>query len=204
MSTFIILYLISWAVLMMAVVRKLPQKFYRWSKIITASLFVLIGLYNDRPMILIALILFYLGDVILAFADGGKVKRWLLLGMLFFWMGHIGLIICMLTAGGLDVSVFIVGLAPVLLLAVIRYRFADIDFRGMYKILMGYAYTLGILVSLSVSTYALHPQLTWGIFVFLISDICLIFWYFYPNCPRWVKVINVLTYFGSVLIIALS
>ncbi len=204
MTIFIILYLISWAVLMMAVVRKLSQTFYRWIKIITASLFVLIGLYNDRPMILIALILFYLGDVILAFADGGKVKRWLLLGMLFFWMGHIGLIICMLTAGSLDVSVFIIGLTPVLLLVIVRQIFPNIDFRGIYKILIGYAYTLGILVSLSVSTYALHPQLTWGIFVFLISDICLIFWYFYPNCPRWVKVINVLSYFGSVLIIALS
>jgi hypothetical protein len=184
--------------------RKLPQTLYRWIKIITATLFVLIGLYNDQSMILIALILFFLGDVILAFADGGKVKRWLLLGMLFFWMGHIGLIMCMLTVGTLTVSVFIIGLTPVLLLVFIRQIYSNIDFRGMFNILMGYAYTLGILTSLSVLTYDTHPQLTWGIFVFLISDICLIFWYFYPRCPRWVKVINVLTYFGSVLIIALS
>ncbi|MBV1708652.1 MAG: hypothetical protein KMY54_02230 [Erysipelothrix sp.] len=204
MAALIILYLISWSILMITVVWQFPQTFYRWTKIFTAALFVLIGGFNDRPVIIITLILFFIGDVLLAFADGGKVKRWLLWGMLFFWLGHLGLIVCMVTYSGFSWVSLLFGMVLVGLLLLIKKGFPKIDFRGLFPISMIYAYTLGVLGSMSLSNISSHPDLTLGIMIFIISDICLIFWYFYPKCPRFVKLINVITYFGSVIIIALS
>lgn len=204
MEALMILYLISWSMLMITVLWQLPSVFYRWAKIVTAALFVLISLYNENPVIILTLVLFFIGDVYLAFADGGKVKRWLLVGMFFFWLGHLGLIFCMLNNWVFNGFVLTYALIPMVLLMFIKYTFSRIDFRGMYKILLMYGYTLGILGSMSLMSYDAHSLLTYGIMIFIVSDLCLIFWYFYPDCPRWVKVINVLAYFGSVLIIALS
>lgn len=203
MTPLIILYLISWSMLIIAVQWKLTQVLYRWIKIITATLFVLIGTMNDNRMILFTLILFFIGDVFLAFANGGKVRRWLIWGLIFFWMGHIGLIFCMITQGFHYLSL-VFGLVPVVMMILIRMVFSRIDFRGLFLILTTYAYTLGILGSLAVINFTLVPTLAWGIVIFILSDICLIFWYFYPQCPRIIKLINVITYFGSVLLIALS
>lgn len=204
MAALIILYLISWSMLIITVVWEFPPVFYRWVKIITATLFVLIALTNDQPVIIITLILFFIGDVLLAFANGGKVKRWLLWGMLFFWLGHLGLIVCMVTHAGFSWLSLLFGIVLVGLLPIIKKGFPKIDFRGMFSILAIYAYTLGVLGSMSLSNISSHPDLTLGIMIFIISDICLIFWYFYPKCPRFVKLLNVITYFGSVIMIALS
>ena len=204
MTPLIILYLISWSMLMITVMWKLPQVFYRWAKIITAMLFVLIGTMNDDPIILITLVLFFIGDVLLAFANGGKVKRWLLWGMLFFWLGHFGLIFCMIAHQGFHYVSLVIGLAPVVMLIYIKKVFTKIDFRELYLILSSYAYTLGILGALALLNFTMVPMLSLGILIFILSDICLIFWYFYPQCPRIIKWINVITYFGAVLIIALS
>ncbi len=204
MTTLITLYLISWVLLIITVVRELSQVFYRWSKIITATLFVLIGTMNDNWMILITLLLFFVGDVFLAFANGGKVKRWLIWGLVFFWIGHLGLIFCISTHQGFSYISLVFGLVPVVMLILIRKIFPTIEFRGLFLMLCSYAYTLGVLGSLAILNYSLVPVLAWGILIFILSDICLIFWYFYPQCPRIVKLINVITYFGAVLIIALS
>ncbi|MDP3305576.1 MAG: lysoplasmalogenase family protein [Erysipelotrichaceae bacterium] len=203
MSPLIILYLISWSMLMITVLCKQSQVLYRWIKIITAILFVMIGTMNENRMILAPLILFFVGDVFLAFANGGKVKRWLIGGLIFFWMGHIGLIFCMITQR-FHYLTLVFSLIPVVMMLLIRKVFSKIDFRGLFLILTTYAYTLGILGSLAILNFTLLPILAWGIMIFILSDICLIFWYFYPQCPRIVKLINVITYFGSVLLIALS
>lgn len=204
MTPLIILYLISWSMLMITVLWQMPPVFYRWVKSATAALFVLISLSNDNLMIIMTLILFFIGDVVLAFADGGKVKHWLLSGMLFFWLGHLGLIFCMLNNRSFDGFALIYGLTPVVLLFFIKHTFFRIDFRGIFVLLVMYGYTLGILGSISLMSYDVQPLLTCGIMIFIVSDLCLIFWYFYPECPRFVKLLNVITYFGSVLIIALS
>lgn len=204
MTTLIILYLISWSMLVITVLWKLPQVFYRWIKIITAVLFVLIGTMNDNRMILITLVLFFVGDVFLAFANGGKVKRWLIGGLIFFWLGHIGLIVCMIEHQGFDYLSLVLGLMPVAMMIGIRKVFFKIDFRGLFLILTAYAYTLGILVSLALLSYSSNIGLASGIFIFFLSDILLIFWYFYPKCPRIIKLMNVITYFGAVFLIALS
>lgn len=204
MTTLIILYLISWSMLMITVLWKLPQVFYRWIKIITAILFVLIGTMNDNRMILIPLILFFVGDVFLAFANGGKIRHWLIWGLIFFWMGHIGLIVCMIEQNGMEYLSLAFGLIPVVMMALIRKLFFVIDFRGLFVILTTYAYTQGILVSLALLSYSSNMWLATGIFIFFLSDIFLIFWYFYPKCPRIIKLMNVITYFGAVFLIALS
>lgn len=204
MPPLIILYLISWSMLIITVQWKLPQVLYRWIKIITAVLFVLIGTTNDNRIILITLILFFVGDVFLAFANGGKVRHWLIWGLIFFWMGHIGLIFCMITQQGFHYLSLVFGLVPVVMMLLIRKVFFRIDFRGLFLILTSYAYTLGILGTLAILNYSSNIWLAWGIIVFFLSDICLIFWYFYPQCPKIIKLINVITYFGAVLIIALS
>jgi hypothetical protein len=204
MPTLIILYLISWSMLMITVLRQLPQIVYRWIKIITAILFVSIGIFNDQPMIIVTLALFFIGDVLLAFANGGQVKRWLIWGMLFFWLGHIGLIFCMLSHQGFNYLSLILGFALVILIIIINKIFSALDFRGMYPVILLYGYTLGILGSLAILNYSIIPLLALGIIIFILSDISLIFWYFYPSCPRIVKLINVITYFGAVLLIALS
>jgi hypothetical protein len=204
MTTLIILYLISWSMLMITVLWKLPQVFYRWIKIITAILFVLIGTMNDNQMILIPLILFFVGDVFLAFANGGKIRHWLIWGLIFFWMGHIGLIVCMIEQKGVDYLVLALGLIPVVMMVLIRKLYSEIDFRGLFLILTTYAYTQGILVSLALLSYSSNMWLATGIFIFFLSDIFLIFWYFYPKCSRIIKLMNVITYFGAVFLIALS
>jgi hypothetical protein len=204
MPTLIILYLISWSMLMITVLRQLPQIVYRWIKIITAILFVSIGIFNDQPMIIVTIALFFIGDVLLAFANGGQVKRWLIWGMLFFWLGHIGLIFCMLSHQGFNYLSLILGFALVILIIIINKIFSALDFRGMYPVILLYGYTLGILGSLAILNYSIIPLLALGIIIFILSDISLIFWYFYPACPRIVKLINVITYFGAVLLIALS
>jgi hypothetical protein len=204
MITLITLYLISWSILMITVLWQLPQTVYRWIKIITATLFVLIGFYNDQPMIMITLVLFFIGDVLLAFADGGKVKRWLQWGLASFWLGHISLIFCLITQYGFSYLALLFGLILVVLLLIIKKGFSTINFRGLFGILIMYCYTLGILCALAILHYKLNPLLTLGILIFTLSDVCLIFWYFYPKCPRIIKLINVVTYFGAVLIIALS
>jgi hypothetical protein len=204
MIALIILYLISWSMLMITVMRKIPQPFYRWVKIITASLFVLIGLFNDHPMIMITLVLFFIGDILLAFANGGKVRHLLQWGLTLFWLGHIGLIFCLITQHGFNYLALLFGLIPVALLLIIKEGFSSINFRGLFVTLMMYGYTLGILSSLAIVHHELTPLLALGILIFIISDISLIFWYFYPQCPKIVKLFNVITYFGSVLLIALS
>jgi hypothetical protein len=204
MTTLIILYLISCSVLMLAVLWQLPQTVYRWVKIITATLFVLIGFYNDQPMIIITLVLFFIGDVLLAFANGGKVKRWLVLGMPFFWVGHLGLILCVITHQKFDYLSLVMGLTLVFLVITIKKRFSAINFKGLYPVILIYGYTLGILGSMALLNFSSVFTLAWGISIFIISDIALIFWYFYPKCPIFIKMFNIVTYFGAVLIIALS
>jgi hypothetical protein len=189
---------------MIPVLWRLPQTVYRWVKIITATLFVLIGFYNDQPIIIITLVLFYIGDVLLAFANGGKVNRWLMLGMAFFWIGHLGLLLCIMTHQKFDYLSLVLGLALVFLVITIKKRFSAINFRGLYPVILLYGYTLGILGSLALLNFSSLPVLALGISIFIISDISLIFWYFYPKCPIFIKLINIVTYFGAVLIIALS
>lgn len=204
MSTLIILYLISWSLLMLTVLMQLPQVFYRWIKIITALLFVIIAVKSNHPIILATLILFFAGDGFLAFANGGKVKLWLIWGLVFFWLGHIGLIFCISAQQTFDYLSLIMGLTLVFLLIIIKKLFSQINFRGLFPILLLYGYTLGILGSLAILNFHSLPILASGILIFILSDICLIFWYFYPQCPRIVKLMNVITYFGAVLLIALS
>ena len=110
----------------------------------------------------------------------------------------------MINQQGYDYLSLVYGLIPVVMMYLIRKFFARINFRGLFLVLTTYAYTLGILGSLAVLNFTLAPKLALGILVFILSDICLVFWYFYPQCPRIVKLINVITYFGSVLLIALS
>lgn len=204
MSILIILYLISWSMLIITVHLQMPQVFYRWTKIITAFLFVMIATQNNHPIILATLILFFTGDVLLAFANGGKVKRWLMWGLFFFWLGHIGLIFCIIAHQTFNYLSLIMGLTLVFLLIMIKKLFSQINFRGLFPILLLYGYTLGILGSLAILNFNSILTLASGILIFILSDICLIFWYFYPQCPRTVKLINVITYFGAVLLIALS
>lgn len=204
MPTLIILYLISWSMLMITVLRQLPQIVYRWIKIFTAILFVSIGIFNDQPMIIVTLALFFIGDVLLAFANGGKVKLWLIWGLVFFWLGHIGLIFCISAQQTFDYLSLIMGLTLVFLLIIIKKLFSQINFRGLFPILLLYGYTLGILGSIAILNFHSLPILATGILIFILSDICLIFWYFYPQCPRIIKLMNIITYFGAVLLIALS
>ena len=204
MPTLSILYLISWSLLMFTVLLQLPQGFYRWTKIITALLFVMIAVKSNHPIILATLILFFTGDVFLAFANGGKVKHWLMWGLLFFWLGHIGLIFCIVAQQTFSYLSLIMGLTLVFLLIIIKKLFSQINFRGLFPILLLYGYTLGILGSLAILNFNSMLTLASGILIFILSDICLIFWYFYPQCPRIVKLMNVITYFGAVLLIALS
>ena len=110
----------------------------------------------------------------------------------------------MSTHQGFNYLSLVFDLVLAVMMFLIRKVFTRIDFRGMFLILTAYAYTLGILGSLAILNYSLVPVLAWGILIFILSDICLFFWYFYPQCPRIVKLINVITYFGAVLIIALS
>ena len=204
MSTLILLYVISWSIHMITVLLQMPQTFYRWTKIITALLFVIIGILNFHPVMLITLMLFFSGDVLLAFANGGTIKHWLMWGMLCFWLGHIGLIFYIISCQTFEYLSLIMGMILIFLLLVIKKKLTAIDFRGLFPILLVYGYTLGILGSLAILGVSASPLLTSGILIFIVSDICLIFWYFYPQCPKTVKILNVITYFGAVLLIALS
>ena len=204
MSTLILLYVISWSIHMITVLLQMPQTFYRWTKIITALLFVIIGILNFHPVMLITLMLFFSGDVLLAFANGGTIKHWLMWGMLCFWLGHIGLIFYIISCQTFEYLSLIMGMILIFLMLVIKKKLTAIDFRGLFPILLVYGYTLGILGSLAILGVSASPLLTSGILIFIVSDICLIFWYFYPQCPKTVKILNVITYFGAVLLIALS
>ncbi len=192
--------------------QKNPIK-YLIAKIILSALYLALAFFINNPgsqpsLIQLGLGCCFIGDVILGYYHIHNRKIIFLMGLGAFFVAHIvfGLYLNRMVAinGFVILSVFVT-IGTILLIKRIKL----IDYQRMDLAIIGYGIAISIMASLAIFNHLeLMSQssllLMLGAILFFVSDLFIIFKYFYQKKYLSVKIVNLSTYYLAVLLISLS
>lgn len=210
------LYTLAFGFLMVTLLCEAWKKYYTLGKTINSLAFILVAIYagnhgNHQEALLITLPAFVLclgGDVLLGIFNQVKKKGFFLAGLLVFLAGHIAFIYSFSQLQPLSLGDFIFPVVGVLLcLWMVNLKNVD---TGRLKVeVLIYSFFVSLFLSKAVHL-AIELQnirglmLALGAFLFLASDIILLFLNFYQKRYLSLHVLNLITYYYGIFLIAAS
>lgn len=207
------LFLIAYLTLVGLLILQMDPIKYLIVKVILSTLYLALAFIITKPisppnLLHLGLGFCFIGDVVLGIYHLRKQKLIFLLGLGAFFSAHLifGLYLTRLV----DLNGFSI-VAALLTVGVIRLikRIKLIDYQGLDLAIISYGVVISVMSSLAVFNY-LQSQtpasllLMVGSILFFISDLFIIFKYFYHKKYFFVKLANLSTYYLAVLLIGLS
>lgn len=177
------------------------RKYYSIMKTLTCVVY-LVGVWLNRVVfswVHLVLIFYFIGDLLLVFANRGRKNKWLTIGMMSFSLGHM---IFLLTWIQIEVM-SLVSMIVAFMLGVVCYQILvhfGLDFKKFQRYVKWYMVLMIYLMMVALLHMPWIYQIIVGLFLF--SDATLVFWYFYPGVSHWVKVANIILYFSAVGLLA--
>lgn len=191
------------------------QKYRILAKTITSIFFIAIGLYSYLSnncnfsyfiFIILGLLFSLFGDVFLAFnKDNGKM---FILGLSSFCITHLFYYIAFdyLTDFSIVYLLISILFGSVVIIGMKLMKF--LDFGKLFNFIVLYTYIISFMLFKAISLYSYHTiwsnMIIMGAILFTISDMILCFVLFYKDCPKFMEIINLATYYIGQMIIALS
>jgi uncharacterized membrane protein YhhN len=150
----------------------------------------------------------FLGDFILGFYNDTKKQKYFLIGLGLFLLGHVAFVIAFTTIQ----SFMLVDLIfPVIAIAITvgLNKLPNMNCEKMKPIVCIYSFFVSLLFAKSIHIFYIIRttqmfSLTFGATLFLISDILILFLYFYMKKSPLVAILNLATYYYGIFFIALS
>ncbi|MEG0778634.1 MAG: lysoplasmalogenase family protein [Oscillospiraceae bacterium] len=211
-----LLYSMMFTALMLALVKPKYEKFYLPAKTATSITFLLVAFifasHGDHLKELLwylpAFLLCFCGDVLLGNFHKTSKQGFFIAGLVSFLLGHLAFIYNFAQLQPLMAVDFII---PVLTLGIVfgLTKLKDMDIGKMTPAVYVYAFFIALLLSKS-----LHLLLSFGglkmlllasgSLFFLLSDMLILFLYFYKKQHIAVHVFNLATYYLAMFLLALS
>ncbi len=195
------------------------RKIFPWIKLSTSICFVLIACYSaflghDYTLfvyMLPAFLLAALGDFLLglAHAKDSSENKAFLMGTLSFLAAHIIFYAALSTLDPIRASDFIIP-AAVMTAVIFISNSKNIHLGRMkipgiiYAFFVGLLFSKGLMVLLFQGISTAHILMFSGSFLFLISDMILIFLYFHISPPKCLAFANLSTYYTAMALLGLS
>lgn len=203
----LLIYMMSFAGLMLASYHPSFHRYYLVSKSFTSCLFVLNVILNMKELNMVWFLAFvgcFLGDVFLGMDEKKDEKKHFVLGLSFFVLGHIFFVISMSMMTGFEIFDLMI---PVIMLFVTAFliRLPKFNVQGQSFPILVYSVIVSLLVIKGFDMMVLNSQY-WSLFVatalFFISDFILLFLYFYEQSIRSLKFLNLFTYYTAMFLLS--
>ena len=182
---------------------------YIYFKTLTSFTFVVTGIYygyqNQNFILIPALIGFFIGDIMLA----TKLRRSFLYGMGGFFAADLWLVYILYRLKSVSVYDFILSVLVILFVYIISQN-PKMHLGHYKKPMYAYGFVLSLAVSNSIGCYLLYGTksyllLAMGMIFYFVSDLLLMFQYFYKTQYRDIlKIAKMLFYFIGTYLIACS
>lgn len=150
-----------------------------------------------------------LGDVFLALFDHRRQERYFAIGVLWFGLAQISYSVYFITAGPWTAwSILIAAALAAFTLVSARVFHMKLDksmtvLVGIYSFLLSLAFASGFIRMVFLPNPRTRIMAA-GMALFLLSDIVLLFKYFYGKPPKCLTAVNLTTYYGAQLLLALG
>jgi uncharacterized membrane protein YhhN len=150
----------------------------------------------------------FLGDFILGFYNDTQKQKYFLIGLSLFLIGHIAFVLAFTTIQNFMLVDLIF---PVIAIAITigLNKLPEMNCEKMKPIVCVYSFFVSLLFSKSMHIFYMIRttqmfSLAFGSTLFLISDILILFLYFYKKKSSLVAILNLATYYYGIFFIALS
>lgn len=220
---FLIIYIVLLALLIMTYYKKNLHKFNIIIKTLMSLSFVIIvvfGVHYYLPsclnFVVIPFILCMIGDIILAYNSIKSSKNSFILGLIVFSFAHICFLTILICFSPLKLYNFVIPLVSfVFTFMIINMENMCIE-DNMKKYILIYSIIIGFFLGKSMDIclmsnlfknviYPINPYLILiGSLLFYISDIILLFLYFYKKRHHVLGVFNYITYYIGMFLLAIS
>lgn len=212
----LLIYSIPVGFLLYTLINKKYRKNFLCFKIVCSSCFLVIsflcaiggsGLVNYL-YVFPAFFMCFAGDILLGFFNLNKRKKFFILGLLFFLTGHIFFLTFYCRIVQLHVVDVIFPICAVLVLPFFIHKRKMVigklkPFVFIYAFFVSFLFSKSMLLFLKLHTLQ-TGLLACGSFLFMISDLLILFLYFYRN-RRWITHgLNLATYYYGMFLLALS
>lgn len=195
--------------------KKGPQHRY-WFKTLASVMFIALGsgmFWNGEIQaalpLWIGLCFSLAGDVFLAVFDHKKDTRYFVMGVLGFGAAQIGYSIYFICAGtwigwSALIAVMITVASQVgMKMFQIKLTKGMLALVTVYSLLLSFAFACGLMSMIrEFSPKSLIMAVGMGLF--LLSDVVLLFKYFYKEAPKCLTAVNLATYYGAQLLLAMG
>lgn len=209
-------YTLLFSVLLATVLKKEYANRYVLAKGIQSAAFVVIfaiaawvsGRMHTFVLMLPAFLFCMSGDILMGFYNRTRKRIYFLSGLFLFLAGHVCFVRSLCRKQQLEWVDFIIPIGAVLLTYGIIY-FKKLH-TGKLKIwILIYSFFVAMLFGKSLHLFLAEPVLSHavmglGAFLFLVSDISILFLYFFKNKGKGVHVFNLVTYYYGIVLLAVS
>lgn len=156
-----------------------------------------------------AFILCLLGDIFLSLPNGGKRGGWFYAGFISFALAHIVMPVAIISLADINPLEFILPVIMVIAVYVIT-RGPNFDMGNftipilIYGFLVAWTFSRSVVVMLQLGMSGRGIMLFAGSLLFMISDIIILFIYFYKKKVWWSSFANLFTYYSGMFLLAAS
>lgn len=188
----------------------LKQKYYGISKAMTSLLFVVIAFLTMKKQVnwswMLAFLFCFMGDVILGLDEKKEQSFCFIGGLSAFVIGHVLFVYTFHQSVPLQgintIFPFVMSCFVFFLMRLPQFRV-----QGKRVAIVVYAFIISLLLVKGVEMYVLNRsylKIMIGTFCFLLSDLILLFLYFYRPQYKILKFLNLITYYTAVFLLAIS
>lgn len=184
------------------------------TKLITSFFFILTGLagyfsshgnFYYFLFIIFALVFSFIGDFFLALKNN---NLFFLLGISSFSIAHICFSLAFITISSFKISYLLLAIIISLIVTFLLNSIKGFNFNNMYFFANIYAFLL-VFMTLNATSFIVNLSLFsilafFASLLFLLSDILLSFIYFYSSPPKYLSLINMITYYIAQGLFALT
>jgi uncharacterized membrane protein YhhN len=203
-------YAVALAVLMAAVCVPGYKKYYVYAKAIASASFLaaLIVPGGDFLAVLPAFVCCFFGDIFMGLYNRGRKKRHFLVGLFVFLSGHICFVVWLSQLKPFAAYELVLPAVCVTLTFVITAS-RKVHTGRLRPFILLYSFFVSLFLSKAVSFYAWKVDrysllVACGAALFALSDMTIIFLYFVKIKGKWIHIVNLLTYYVGMFLLAMA
>jgi uncharacterized membrane protein YhhN len=203
-------YAAALAVLMAAVCVPKYKKYYVYAKAIASASFMaaLILPGGDFLPVLPAFVCCFFGDIFMGLYNRGRKKRHFLAGLFVFLAGHVCFVAWLSSLKPLAAYEFILPAVCVIWTFAVTAS-KKVHTGRLRPFILLYSFFVSLFLSKAVSLYAWRGGrsallVACGAVLFALSDTTIIFLYFVKLKGKWIHILNLLTYYIGMFLLAMA
>lgn len=217
LQVLVVYYVLMFIFLMLTCYRVNLKKYYIVSKCLCSFGFLFVAILGKVQSLnhalfwrmFVGFFFCFLGDYFLAKKESGDKEKQLILGLLSFLLGHCTFLIALWFIQPMNVyTAFLPLFGVVLVLFLMRFQYMEVGKLKVPVLIYTYFVTALFVKCFQVTIHGdgslFYSFIFLGGLLFLISDLIILFLYFYQKQYKILKFLNLATYYGAMFLLSVS